>query len=125
MTVKGRDVQEGTPRAVEVTSAEICVAAASVISRLSRVVQRALGELQPEVASDIYDRGLILTGGGSLLEGLVEHLEKETNLKARVADDPRHASVQGLSATHRRTASPASRRAQRTLHLPKHRRRSV
>ncbi len=97
MTVKGRDVQGGTPRAVEVTSAEICVAAESVISRVSRVVQRALGELQPEVAADIYDRGLILTGGGAMLEGLVEYFEKETNLTARVAEDPRHASVQGLS----------------------------
>jgi rod shape-determining protein MreB and related proteins len=95
-TVKGRDVQEGTPRAVEVTSAEVCIAAEPVVSRLSRVVQRALAELQPEVAADVYDRGLILTGGGALLDGLAELLQRDTRLRTRVADDPRHACVRGL-----------------------------
>jgi rod shape-determining protein MreB len=95
-TVKGRDVQEGTPRAVEVTSEEVCIAAEPVVSRLSRVVQRALAELQPEVAADIYDRGLILTGGGALLDGLAELLQRDTRLRTRVAEDPRHACVRGL-----------------------------
>ena len=95
-TVKGRDVQEGTPRAVEVTSEEVCIAAQPVVSRLSRVVQRALAELQPEVAADIYDRGLILTGGGALLDGLAELLQRDTRLRTRVAEDPRHACVRGL-----------------------------
>lgn len=95
-TVKGRDVQEGTPRAIEITSEEICIAAQPIVSRLSRVVQRALGELQPEVAADIYDRGLILTGGGALLDGLPELLQRDTRLQTRVAKDPRHACVRGL-----------------------------
>ena len=95
-SVKGRDVQEGTPRAVEMTSGEICVAAQTVVSRLSRVVERALGELQPEVASDIYDRGILLTGGGALFDGLPEYLQRETRLHTRLADDPRHACVRGL-----------------------------
>jgi rod shape-determining protein MreB len=59
-------------------------------------VQRALAELQPEVAADIYDRGLILTGGGALLEGLAELLQRDTRLRTRVAEDPRHACVRGL-----------------------------
>src|SRR5918995_2338971 len=88
-SVKGRDVQEGTPRAVEITSGEICVAAQSVVSRLSRVVERALAELQPEVAADIYDRGILLTGGGALLDGLAELLQRDTRLRTRVAEDPR------------------------------------
>ena len=96
LTVKGRDVQEGTPRAVEVTSEEVCIAAGPVISRLGRVVQRALGELHPEVAADIYDRGVILTGGGALLDGLAEFLQRETRLSTHVAEDPRHACVRGL-----------------------------
>jgi rod shape-determining protein MreB len=95
-TVKGRDVQEGTPRAVEITSEEVCIAASPVVNRLARVVQRALGELQPEVAADVYDRGLILTGGGALFDGLAELLQRETRLRTRVADDPRHACVRGL-----------------------------
>ena len=96
LTVKGRDVQAGTPRAVEVTSDEVCAAALPVIQRISRVVQRALAELQPEAAADIYDRGLILTGGGVKLEGMAEFLQRETNLKTRLADDPSHATVNGL-----------------------------
>ena len=97
MSVKGRDVQTGAPRAVDVTSEEVCIAAEGVVKRISRVVNRALGELQPEVASDLYDRGLILTGGGALLEGMADFLSRETNLQTRMPEDPRYAIVNGLS----------------------------
>ena len=97
LSVKGRDVQSGSPRAVDVTSEEVCTAAGGVVKRLSRVVNRALAELQPEVASDLYDRGLILTGGGALLEGLPAFLERETKLRTRMTDEPRYAIVNGLS----------------------------
>jgi rod shape-determining protein MreB len=49
------------------------------------------------VAGDVYNRGVILTGGGALLEGLPEYLQNELNLAVRVADEPRYASVRGLS----------------------------
>jgi len=97
MTVKGRDVQSGTPRAADVTSDEVCVAAQSVAQRIARVVQRGLVELSPEVAADIYDRGLMLTGGGALLEGMAPFLQSETRLSAHISEDPRHAIVKGLS----------------------------
>jgi rod shape-determining protein MreB len=97
LTVKGRDVQTGTPRATEVTSEEVCGAAQSVVQRIARVVQRGLAELSPEVAADIYDRGLMLTGGGALLEGLSAFLQAETRLPTRMSEDPRHAIVKGLS----------------------------
>ncbi|MDT5158114.1 MAG: rod shape-determining protein MreB [Acidobacteriota bacterium] len=97
LSVKGRDVQTGAPRAVEVTSEEVCIAADGVVKRLSRVVNRALAELQPEVAADIYDRGLILTGGGALLDGMAEFLQRETNLQTRIPAEPRYAIVHGLS----------------------------
>src|SRR5688572_1258511 len=97
VTVKGRDVQTGTPRAVEIRSEEVCLSADSVIRRLSRVVNRALAELQPEVAADIYDRGIILTGGGALLDGMAEFLQRETSLSARLPEEPRYAVVKGLS----------------------------
>jgi rod shape-determining protein MreB len=97
LSVKGRDVQTGAPRAVDVSSGEVCLAAEGVVKRISRVVNRALGELQPEVASDLYDRGLILTGGGALLEGMADFLQRETNLPTRMPADPRYAIVNGLS----------------------------
>jgi rod shape-determining protein MreB len=97
LSVKGRDVQTGAPRAVDVTSEEVCIAAEGVVKRLSRVVNRALGELQPEVAADLYDRGLILTGGGALLDGMADFLQRETNLQTRMPEDPRYAIVNGLS----------------------------
>ena len=96
-SVKGRDVQTGAPRAVDVSSEEVCIAAEGVVKRISRVVNRALGELQPEVASDLYDRGLILTGGGALLDGMADFLSRETNLSTRMPEDPRYAIVNGLS----------------------------
>lgn len=95
-SVKGRDVQTGAPRAVEITSEEICIAAEPVVRRLARVVQRAAADLQPEVAADLYDRGLILTGGGALLEGMAEFLQRETNLSTRLTEEPRYAIVRGL-----------------------------
>ncbi len=97
LEIKGRDVQSGAPRAVSVASEEVCIATDGVVKRLARVVSRALGELQPEVAADIYDRGLILTGGGALLDGLVEFLQRETKLQTRMPDEPRYAIVRGLS----------------------------
>src|ERR671926_430162 len=97
LEIKGRDVQTGAPNAVSVTSEEVCIATEGVVKRLARVVNRALGELQPEVAADIYDRGLILTGGGALLDGMAEFLQRETNLQTRIPDEPRYAIVRGLS----------------------------
>ena len=97
INVRGRDVQTGSPRAAEVTSEEVCIAAEDVVKRLARVVNRALADLQPEVAADIYDRGLILTGGGALLDGMPQFLQRETNLQAHMPDDPRYAIVRGLS----------------------------
>ncbi|MCA1594632.1 MAG: rod shape-determining protein, partial [Acidobacteria bacterium] len=63
LSIKGRDVTSGTPQAADVTSEEVCIAAEPVVRRLARIVNRALADLQPEVAADIYDRGIILTGG--------------------------------------------------------------
>jgi len=60
-------------------------------------VRVLLADLSPEVAGDIFDRGLILTGGGASLEGLASYLARELELAVRVADDPRFAIVRGLA----------------------------
>ena len=94
--VRGRDVQTGSPGAVEISAAEVYAVTLPIIRRISQEVSYMLTELAPEVAGDIYDRGVILTGGGALLEGLPNFMQKELGLAVRVADDPRFAIVRGL-----------------------------
>lgn len=97
MNVRGRDVQTGSPGAVNVTVAEIFAVTLPIIRRIAEEVQSTLSELPAEVAGDIYDRGLILTGGGAMLDGLAQYLQRELGLSVLVADEPRLAIVRGLS----------------------------
>ncbi|MBX3244141.1 MAG: rod shape-determining protein [Acidobacteria bacterium] len=94
--VRGRDVQTGSPGAVEITSGELYPVVESVVRRIAQLVKDTLTELRPEVAADIYDRGVILTGGGALLDGLDQYLRSFINLPVTVADEPRYATVFGL-----------------------------
>jgi rod shape-determining protein MreB and related proteins len=95
--VRGRDVQTGSPGAVDITAGEVYAVTLPIVRRIADSVRSMLTELAPEVAGDIFDRGLILTGGGALLEGLPQYLQKELGLSVRVADEPRFAIVRGLS----------------------------
>lgn len=97
VNVRGRDVQTGSPGAVDISAAEVYSVTVPIIRRISEEVRLMLTELAPEVAGDIYDRGLILTGGGALLDGLPQYLQRQLGLAVRVADDPRFAIVRGLS----------------------------
>jgi len=97
INVRGRDVQTGSPGAVDITAAEVYAITQPVIRRIAEEVRSLLADLSPEVAGDIFDRGLILTGGGASMEGLPTYLTKELGLSVRVADDPRLAIVRGLS----------------------------
>jgi rod shape-determining protein MreB len=97
INVRGRDVQTGSPGAVDITAGEVYAVTLPVVRRIAEEVRATLTELSPEVAGDVLDRGIILTGGGALLEGLPEYLQKELGLSVRVADEPRFAIVRGLS----------------------------
>jgi rod shape-determining protein MreB len=97
LTVKGRDVQTGSPGAIDVTAEEVYGVTQAVLRKVGDAVRETLAELPPEVAADIHDRGLILTGGGSLLKGLVEFMTAETRLPVRVAEEPRFSTVHGLA----------------------------
>ena len=96
ISVRGRDVQTGSPGAVDITAAEVHSVSMPIIRRIAEEVRKMLTELAPEVAGDIYTRGVILTGGGALMDGLPEYLQKELRLSVRVADEPRFAIVRGL-----------------------------
>ena len=97
INVRGRDVQTGSPGAVDVTAGEVYAVTLPIIRRIAEEVSATLSELAPEVAGDIYDRGVILTGGGALFEGMDQYLQKQLGLVVRVAEDPRFAIVRGLS----------------------------
>ncbi len=97
MNVRGRDVQTGSPGAVNINVTEVYQVTLPIIRRIAEEVRSTLSELPAEVAGDIYDRGLILTGGGAQLEGLAQYLQKEVGLSVLIADEPRLAIVRGLS----------------------------
>ena len=94
--VRGRDVQTGSPGAVQITSGEVYPIVESIVRRIALLVKDTLTELRPEVAADIYDRGVILTGGGALLDGIDKYMRSFISLPVSVADEPRYATVNGL-----------------------------
>jgi rod shape-determining protein MreB len=94
--VRGRDVQTGSPAAVEITTGEVYPIVESIIRRIAQLVKDTLTELRPEVAADIYDRGVVLTGGGALLDGIDKYMRSYVNLAMTIADEPRYATVNGL-----------------------------
>jgi len=88
MEVKGRDLAAGVPKTMKLSSAQIREALNEPISGIVEAVRQALEQTPPELASDILDRGIIMTGGGALIRGLDKRLRQETNLPIIVADDP-------------------------------------
>ncbi len=87
-TVKGRDLVDGIPKTVEVNSIEIREALNEPIATIVEAVKQTLEHTPPELASDILDRGIVLTGGGALLRRLDDRIMRETQLPVNVADEP-------------------------------------
>ncbi len=88
MEVKGRDLASGIPKILTIDSEEVRVAIAEQIDAIVEAVKIALEQTPPELAADIVDRGIVLTGGGALLKNLDKLLREETSLPIIVADDP-------------------------------------
>jgi rod shape-determining protein MreB len=93
--VKGRDLISGIPKIVEINSEEIREAIMEPVSLIIDAVKDALENTPPELAGDIVDRGIMLTGGGALLRGLDALIREETGLPVTIADDPLSAVVRG------------------------------
>ena len=96
MPVKGRDLATGLPRTVHVTVAEIRDALREPITAIVDAVRDCLEQTPPELAADIVDTGITLTGGGALLRGLDRLLGRETDLPIAVSDDPLTCVVRGV-----------------------------
>ncbi|MEK7668395.1 MAG: rod shape-determining protein [Gemmatimonadota bacterium] len=95
MDVKGRDLVSGIPKTVRVHSSEIREAIQEPVQQIVDAVRRALEITPPELASDIVDRGIVMTGGGSLIRGLDLLLAAETGLPIHVDEDPLTCVVRG------------------------------
>jgi rod shape-determining protein MreB len=93
--VHGRDLVTGIPKQIIVSYSEIAGALDKSISKIEEAVLKALESTPPELASDIYRKGLHLTGGGALLRGLDKRLSIKTKLPVKVVDDPLRAVVRG------------------------------
>ena len=95
MEVKGRDLISGIPKIIEINSDEIREAIAEPISLIVDAVRDALENAPPELAGDIVDRGIVLTGGGALLRNLDILIREETGLPITIADDPLSTVARG------------------------------
>jgi rod shape-determining protein MreB len=95
MPVKGRDLVDGIPKTIEVSSVEIREALNESIKQIVEAIKASLEKTPPELASDILDRGIVLTGGGALLKNLDTRISSETFLPVHVAEDALSAVVRG------------------------------
>jgi rod shape-determining protein MreB len=93
--VKGRDLVDGIPKTIEISSVEIREALDEAIETIIEAVKVALERTPPELASDILDRGIVLTGGGALLKNLDERMREDTSLPIHIAEDPLTCVVRG------------------------------
>jgi rod shape-determining protein MreB len=113
MEVQGRDLLDGLPKTVVITALEVREALREPVVDIVTAVRACLEQTPPELAADISDNGIVLTGGGALLRGLDDLLHHETGLPIRVTDDPLTCVVRGAGTVLdqldilRRVAIPA------------------
>ena len=95
MSVQGRDLLSGKPKQVDVSFREIAKALDKSIQRIEDAVMETLSQTPPELAADIYNTGIYLAGGGSMLRGLDKRISLKTDLPVYIAEDPLRAVVRG------------------------------
>ena len=95
MKIKGRDLMHGIPKEIEITEAMIAEALAEPVEQIVEAVKVALEATPPELAADIVDKGIMLTGGGALLRNLDSELRTRTDIPVSIADDPLSCVVVG------------------------------
>ena len=95
MQVKGRDFISGLPRSTEVKTNEIVKAISKELKDMIKAIKDVLQETPPELASDIIDQGIIMTGGSSMLRNLPELVFRRVGVKAKLADDPLFCVAKG------------------------------
>ena len=94
--VRGRDVSRGMPAEVILSQAEVAEALSEPVNQIVEVVRAALENTEPELAANVIDQGITLTGGGSLLRGFDTVLQDSTGLPVTIADDPMSCVALGV-----------------------------
>lgn len=97
--VQGRDLLTGKPKQVEVSYREMVKALDKSILRIEDAIMETLSQTPPELAADIYNTGIYMAGGGSMLRGLDKRISMRTDLPVYVAEDPLRAVVRGTGIT--------------------------
>lgn len=95
MSIKGRDLMSGVPRELTITDAEVAEALAEPVGQIIDAIKTALEHTAPELAADIVDKGIVLTGGGALLRNLDYAIRHSTGLPVSIADNPLQCVVLG------------------------------
>jgi rod shape-determining protein MreB len=95
MEIKGRDLVAGIPKTMKLSSVQVREALSEPVDAIIQAVRQALEETPPELAADILDKGIVVTGGGALLKGMDKRLRKETDLAINIAEDPLTCVVRG------------------------------
>ena len=95
MAVKGRDLMSGLPRTVELATNELVQAMTKELREMTQAIRKVLQETPPELAADIIDNGIILTGGTSQLRQMAELMYRRTGVQAKLATDPYYCVARG------------------------------
>ena len=99
MNIRGRDLLQGLPRQITMTSADVMKATEDSINSIIGGIREVLELTPPELAADIIERGIVLTGGGALLRGLPELVRQQTEIETNVAESPMECVVLGTGRT--------------------------
>jgi rod shape-determining protein MreB len=111
--IRGRDLVTGLPKTVSITAGEMALALSDTVAAILEAVKVTLEKSPPELAADIMDRGIVLTGGGALLRNLDRHLSRETGMPVIVADNPLDCVAIGTGKALDSIDSLRERRGQR------------
>lgn len=99
MEVKGRDLETGLPKTIRITSTQVLDAMKESLTKIIESVKQTLEKTPPELASDIMEKGIVLAGGGALIQNLDKVLSQRTEMPVYVAEDPLDCVVKGTEKT--------------------------
>ena len=99
MEIRGRDLINGFPRNVQITSSQVEEAIKESITKIVDIVKATLEKTPPELSSDIMEKGIVLAGGGALIKNLDKLLSIETGMPVYIADEPLDCVVRGTGKT--------------------------